>query len=115
MEYFRMAYYLFQGRYSTDAIKAMVDNPHDREAAARALVEAAGGKMHSFFFCFGHEDVMAILEFPDDAAMAACALVLGASGALAGGATTKLLTSSEAQAAMSKGQALKGSYTPATG
>ena len=110
-----MAYYLFQGRYSTDAIKAMVDKPQDREEAARALVDAAGGKMHSFFFCFGHEDVVAILEFPDDGAMAACALVLGASGALAGGATTKLLTSSEAQAAMSKGKALKASSKPATG
>jgi uncharacterized protein with GYD domain len=110
-----MAFYLFQGRYSTDAIKAMVDNPQDREAAARVLIEAAGGKMHSFFFCFGHEDVVAVLEFPDDAAMAACALVLGASGALAGGATTKLLTSSEAQAAMRKGKDLKASYKPATG
>mgnify|MGYP001815552275 CR=1 FL=1 len=39
-----MAYYLFQGRYSTDAIKAMVDKPQDREAAARTLVEAAGWK-----------------------------------------------------------------------
>ncbi len=110
-----MAYYLFQGRYSTNAIKAMVDKPQDRESAARALVEAAGGKMHSFFFCFGHEDVVAVLEFPDDTAMASCTLVLGASGALAGGATTKLLTSSEAQAAMSKAQALKASYKPATG
>lgn len=110
-----MAYYLFQGRYSTDAINAMVDNPQDRESAARVLVEAAGGKMHSFFFSFGHDDVMAILEFPDDAAMAACALVLGASGALAGGATTKLLTSKEAQLAMTKGKSLKASYKPATG
>ena len=109
-----MAYYLFQGRYSTDAIKAMVDNPQDRETAARALVEAAGGKMHSFFFCFGQEDVVAVLEFPNDGAMSACALVLGASGALAGGATTKLITSSEAQAAMTKANALKSSYKPAT-
>ena len=110
-----MAYYLFQGRYSTDAIKAMVANPQDRETAARALVEAAGGKMHSFFFCFGQEDVVAVLEFPDDGAMSACSLVLGASGALAGGATAKRITSSEAQAAMSKAKALKSSYKPATG
>jgi uncharacterized protein with GYD domain len=110
-----MPHYLFQGRYSTQAIKAMVENPQDRETAARALVEAAGGKMHSFFFCFGQEDVMAILEFPDDGAMAACALVLGASGALAGGATTKLMTAGEAQAAMAAGKSLVGSYKSATG
>ncbi len=99
-----MAHYLFQGRYSTDAIKAMVDTPQDRETAARTLVEAAGGKMHSFFFCFGQEDVVAVLEFPDDGAMSACSLVLGASGALG-----------EAHAAMSKANALKSSYKPATG
>ena len=110
-----MPYYMFQGRYATQAIKAMVENPQDREAAARALVEAAGGKMHSFFFCFGQEDVVAILEFPDDTSMTSCALVLGASGAMAGGATTKLLTAQEAQSAMSASQALVASYKPATG
>jgi uncharacterized protein with GYD domain len=71
--------------------------------------------MHSFFFCFGQDDLVAIVEFPDDTAMASCAMVLGASGALAGGATTKLLTSSEAQSAMSASKALAGSYKPASG
>ncbi len=110
-----MPHYMFQGRYSTQAIKAMVDSPQDREAAARTLIEAAGGKLQAFYFCFGQEDVVAIMEFPDDKSMAACAMVLGASGALAGGATTKLLTASEAQSAMSAGKALVGSYKPATG
>jgi uncharacterized protein with GYD domain len=110
-----MPHYMFQGRYATQAIKAMVDNPQDRETAARALVEAAGGQMHGFFFCFGQDDLVAIVEFPDDTAMASCAMVLGASGALAGGATTKLLTSSEAQSAMSASKALAGSYKPASG
>mgnify|MGYP001811854556 FL=1 len=109
-----MPHYMFQGRYSTQAIKAMVEKPQDREAAARELVEAAGGKMHSFFFCFGQDDVVAILEFPDDTAVSACALVLGASGALSGGATTKLLTASEAQSAMASAKAVAGSYKPAT-
>ncbi len=110
-----MPHYLFKGRYTTDSIKAMVDSPQDREAAARPLIEALGGKLHSLFFCFGEEDVFAIIEAPDDEAMAACALVVGASGAFSGGSTTKLMTASEAMAAMSKAKAAAASYKPATG
>ena len=110
-----MAYYLFQARYTADAIKAMVDNPQDRETAARPLVEAIGGKLHHLFFCFGRDDVVALIEAPDDAAMAAGALAIGASGAFSGGATTKLMTSTEAMAAMAAAKAAAGSYKPATG
>jgi len=88
-----MPFYMFQGRYTAAALKAMVDNPQDREAAARPLVESVGGKLHNLFFCFGTEDVVAIIEAPDDKSIAAGALAIGASGALAGGATTKLMTS----------------------
>ena len=49
-----MPFYMFQARYTADAIKAMVDNPQDREAAARPLIEAIGGKLHNLFFCFGN-------------------------------------------------------------
>lgn len=110
-----MSFYLWQGCYSTAAIKAMVDSPQDREAAARPLVEAVGGKLHHVFFCFGKEDVIALIEAPDDNAMAACSLAIGASGAFSSGATTKLMTSSEAMKAMSAAKAAAGRYKPATG
>lgn len=110
-----MPYYMFQGRYSPAALKAMVDNPQDREAAGRPLIEAVGGKLHSLFFCFGTEDALAIIEAPDDQAMAACALTIGASGAFAGGATTKLMTSAEAMKAMEKAKSAGDSYRPPTG
>lgn len=110
-----MAFYLFQASYTPAALKAMVDNPQDREAAARPLIEAVGGKLHHLFFCFGKEDVVALIEAPDDAAMAACALAVGASGAMSGGATTKLMTSSEATAAMGAAKTASASYKPATG
>lgn len=110
-----MPFYMFQGRYSTSALKAMVENPQDREAAGRELIEAVGGKLHQFYFSFGSDDVIAIVEAPDDTAMAACSLALGASGALSGGATTKLMTSAEAVAAMTGAKAAAKSYKPATG
>lgn len=110
-----MPFYMFQGRYTTDSLKAMVKDPQDREAAARALIEAIGGKLHSFFFCFGTEDVVAIIEAPDDEAMAAGALVVGASGSMSGGGTTKLMTSSEAMKAMKAAGAATARYQPASG
>ena len=110
-----MPHYMFQGRYSTDAIRAMVENPQDREAAGRALVESMGGKLHSMFFCFGSDDIVAIIEANDDETAAGCSMALGASGAFSGGATTKLLTSGEAQGAMKKaGAGLKGYKPPAS-
>jgi len=110
-----MPFYMFQARYTAAALKAMVDNPQDREAAARPLIESIGGKLHHLFFCFGSEDVVALIEAPDDKSMAAGALAVGASGAFSGGATTKLMTSAEAMDAMGAAKKAAASYTPATG
>ena len=105
-----MAFYMFSVSYSTDAIKAMVDNPQDREAAGRAVIEALGGKLHHFFFCFDQKDVIAIVEMDDDVAMAACSMLIGASGAMSHGATTKLMTSADAMKAMGRAKYVQDSY-----
>ena len=110
-----MTHYLFQASYTPAAIKTMIDDPQDREAAARPLIEAVGGKLHHLFFCFGKDDLLALIEAPDDQAMAAAALVVGASGAFSSGRTTKLLTSAEAMASMAAAKTAAESYTPATG
>ena len=84
-----MPFYLFKARYTAGAIKAMVENPQDREAAARPLIEA-----------------------PDDKAMAAGAMAVGASGAFSAGSTTKLMTSKEAMAAMKAAKTASAAYRP---
>lgn len=109
-----MPFYLFQGRYTAAAIKAMVDNPQDREAGGRVLVEAVGGKLHHLFFSFGTDDIVALIEAPDDIAMAAGVLALGSSGAFSGGATTKLMTAKDAMKAMKAAQAVAKIYQPPT-
>lgn len=108
-----MAFYLFQASYTPAAMKAMVDSPRDREAGARPLIEAIGGKLHHLFFSFGTYDVLALIEAPDDTAMAAGALAIGASGAFSGGSTTKLLTASDAMAAMATAKEATSSYKSA--
>lgn len=107
-----MPFYMFQCKYTAAALKAMVDNPQDREAAARPLIESLGGKLHNLFFCFGEYDVMALIEAPSDEAMAAGALAVASSGAFSGGFTTKLMTATEAMAAMSAAKKATAAYTP---
>ncbi len=109
-----MPFYLFSARYTPLSIKAMVDKPQDREAGARTVIEAAGGKLHHFFFTFGQDDAIVLIEAPDDIAMAACALAVGASGALSGGATTKLMTAQDAMKAMGDAQKALKAYKPPT-
>ncbi len=109
-----MAFYLFQGRYTADAMKAMVQNPQDREIAGRALVEGTGGKLHHLFFCFGHEDIIALIEAPDDVSYASGVMALAASGAFSGGATTKLMTPQDAMKAMKAAQSVAKAYKSPT-
>ena len=110
-----MAFYLIKANYSTDAIKAMVNNPQDREVAARKAIEALGGTLHHFFFALGDADVIAIIEVPDDKTIVAGSLIVSASGNFSKYSTTKLMTSSEAMAAMSKAKDVVSAYTPPTG
>ncbi len=110
-----MAFYLYRANYSPEAIKAMVGNPQDREAPARKAIEAVGGKLHHIFLALGDSDIVALIEAPDDTVVAAVSLVVGASGAITGGSTTKLLTMEEAMAAMTKAHEVASAYTPPSG
>ena len=110
-----MAFYLFQASYSADAVKALIDNPQDREAIAAKAMEALDCKLHHLFFAFGTHDVVALIEAPDDKSMAATAMMVGASGTITGGSTTKLISMADAMEAMGMAAKAAGSYTPATG
>ncbi len=107
-----MPHYMFQARYTSDAMKAMMANPHDREAPARALIEAAGGKLLCMYFMMGQEDIVAIVEAPDDETVGAVSMIIGASGAFSTGATTKLMTTAQAVTVMEKAQAGAATYAP---
>ena len=105
-----MSYYLYQLSYSKDAIKAMVANPSDREAAARKLIEALGGKLHHLFFAFGKYDVICLIEGPDDKFMMAGAAAVASAGTVSASSTVKLMTAADAMAAMAMAGKATGSY-----
>lgn len=107
-----MPFYLYQIAYSPEAVKAMVANPQDRTAAATALVESLGGKLHHLFFAFGKYDVICLIEGPDDKMMAAGALAVAAAGTVSRSETVKLMTAAEAREAMAMAGKATGAYKP---
>ena len=105
-----MPLYLGRFSYTTDAMKALVNEPQDRSAAARELADSLGGKLLGFWFAFGEFDGVFLMEAPDNASAAALAMAVGAGGALSEVETTVLLDMDEAQDAMRKAAA--ATYRP---
>jgi uncharacterized protein with GYD domain len=106
-----MPKYLLQISYTLDGVKGVVAKGGSaRQAAGQAAAESVGGTLDSIYFAFGDTDVFAIADLPDNAAAAALALSVSASG----GATVRtvvLLTPEEIDAATSQ----KVQYTPPGG
>ena len=48
-----MPHFISQWSFTAAQAKALVDNPQDREAAARRLVEAFGGRLVGYYFMIG--------------------------------------------------------------
>ena len=63
-----MALFMLMGKYSPDAMKAILETGSDREAAARKALEAAGGKLLGFYGMFGQDyNVAIIADVPGNA------------------------------------------------
>ena len=105
-----MPHYMFQASYSAQAISGLISSGEDRSSAITSLVEAIGGKVESFYQCFGDYDALLILEVPDSVSMAALSMVAGASGAVTNIKTTVLIPISEGVEAARKAAGI--SYRP---
>jgi len=77
-----MPKYLALFSYSDDAIAAMIDNPADREAAVRRVVESVGARLESFYWMRGAYDGMAVIDAPDSITMAGIETAVKSSGAV---------------------------------
>jgi uncharacterized protein with GYD domain len=108
-----MPQYLGRFSYTTDAVRALVNDPQDRSVAAREAVESLGGKLIGYWYAFGEFDGVFIAEAPDNATAAAVAMAVAAGGALSKLETTVLIGMDEAQEAMRKAGA--ASYRPPSG
>ena len=97
-----MAHYMVQAAYTAEAIAAMVNNPEDRAAAIRPVVEKLGGKLEGIWFCFGEYDIVGISKLPDDVSAAAFAFAVSQGGKIRALKTTPLMSTADAVKALKK-------------
>ena len=95
-----MPLYLTRFSYTPQTWARLIENPEDRQEAARSYIESVGGELHGFWYAFGQHDGFTLWAAPDNVSMAAVALALGAGGALSPVETTVLLTVEETMEAM---------------
>ena len=76
-----MAKYLFMARYVGKGIDGLrKEGGSARRAAAAEVLSSVGGKLESFYFAFGEDDVVGIADLPDAASATAFSLIINASG-----------------------------------
>jgi uncharacterized protein with GYD domain len=78
-----MAKYLLLARYTTEGLRGLVaDSGSGRRADVQAAVASLGGKLEAFYYMFGEDDVIIIVDLPNNTAAAALALSASGSGAV---------------------------------
>ena len=70
-----MPKYLVQASYTAEGIQGLVkDKASGRKAAVQSAVKAVGGKVDAFYYAFGEDDAVIILDLPDNVTAAAVGL-----------------------------------------
>ena len=76
-----MPKYLVQGSYTDQGLQGLLkEGGSKRRMMVEKLAEEIGGKLDVFYFAFGGDDFVIILDLPSNIDMAATAIVAQASG-----------------------------------
>ncbi|MBV9324791.1 MAG: GYD domain-containing protein [Chloroflexi bacterium] len=93
-------------------IGRFIDQPSDRAAAVRTLLEPVGGKLVSYDFMFGEDDGMVIFEVPDSQSAAAISLAVSSTGAFARIRTHELIPAENLTALLDRARSARQGYRP---
>ena len=94
-----MAHYMFRAHYTQTGIQGLLkEGAASRVKTLTEVVANVGGRAESMYWAFGDEDFVMIAELPNNAAAAALATRVSATGT-SGVSTTVLLTADEVDAA----------------
>ena len=76
-----MPKYLCQGSYTDQGLQGLLkEGGSQRRAMVEQLAKDLGGKLETFYFAFGSDDFVILLDLPSNVDMAAVAMVANASG-----------------------------------
>ncbi len=102
-----MAKYLVRFSYTREGLQGLVkEGGTSRRDSLSRTVEAVRGTLDAFYYAFGEHDLYAIVDAPDQEAMTAVALTIGASGS-ASVNTIVLVTPEEVDGAVNRGVAYR--------
>lgn len=91
-----MGRYMFQASYSVEGIKGVLkDGGTGRRAAVEAALKSLGGKLEAFYYTFGDNDVVGIVDGIDNTTAAAFSMGVAQTGGVSNVKTTVLLTPEE--------------------
>ena len=94
-----MPKFMIRASYTADGARGLVkEGGTARRAVVQKMIEGLGGKLESFYYAYGEDDVYAISDLPDAASGIARALAVNASGAVRLN-TVALITPEEIDAA----------------
>lgn len=97
-----MKKYLIKGTYNSEGTKGLIqEGGSARKIAIEKMLAGMGGKVESFYYAFGEDDVYLVIELPDDISAAAVGLRVNAAG-LVRISMTVLLTPADIDAASKK-------------
>jgi uncharacterized protein with GYD domain len=102
-----MPKYLIKATYTTEGIRGvMKEGGTARRAAVQKLVEGGGGKVEAFYFTYGEDDAIVIIDLPDASSALAVSVAVNASGAVRI-ATVPLITPEEMDTAVKQSVAYR--------
>lgn len=106
-------HFCLTGQYTPRALNAILDNPAtDRQAAARKLVEAAGGKLVSMYSSASDgPGVLVIFDVPDPSVAPAISGLTVTAGTLQNVKLTRLFTQDEIKQVRQNATKLRSSYS----
>jgi len=97
-----MAKYMVTGSYTVDGLKGVLkEGGTGRRKAVEAALKAIGGHLEALYFAFGDNDVVTIVDVPDNVTAATLSMGIAATGTVRT-RTTVLLTPEEVDQATKK-------------
>jgi uncharacterized protein with GYD domain len=97
-----MPKYLFRASYLGEGVKGLLsEGGSKRREAVEQAAKGMGGTVESFYYAFGEDDVVGVMDLPDNVSAAAFALMVSGSGVVKL-KTTVLITPEEIDQAAKK-------------
>jgi uncharacterized protein with GYD domain len=107
-----MAKFVIFFSLNAQTIQRFIENPSDRAAAVRTLLEPMGGKLDGYYFMFGPDDGMVIFDVADSNTAAAVSLAVSSTGAFANIRTHELIPAENINAVLERAKSARSSYRP---